>query len=111
MEEWERITKKKEFINELSNRENALLGSWMNLKEDSPMTIKLVNTLFEFDKQPTGIRKPYKIQSNAIQFDTVVGYISMIYQNAIDIIIYLSQSKKDTIIGTDFMYMILWAIE
>jgi hypothetical protein len=48
MEEWERITKK-EFINELSNRENALLGSWMNLKEDSPMTIKLVNALFEFD--------------------------------------------------------------
>lgn len=34
----------------------------------------------------------------------------MIYQNAIDIIIYLSQSKKDTIIGTDFMYMILWVI-
>lgn len=48
MEEWERITKK-EFINELSNRENALLGSWMNLKEDSPMTINLVNVLFEFD--------------------------------------------------------------
>lgn len=69
MEEWERITKK-EFINELSNRENALLGSWMNLKEDSPMTIKLVNALFKFDKQPTGIRKPYKIQSNAIQFDS-----------------------------------------
>lgn len=52
---------KKEFINELSNRENALLG---------PMTIKLVNTLFEFDKQPMGVRKPYKIQSNAIQFDS-----------------------------------------
>lgn len=69
MEEWERITKK-EFINELSNRENALLGSWMNLKEDSPMTIKLVNALFEFDKQPTRVRKPYKIQSNAIQFDS-----------------------------------------
>lgn len=65
---WERITKK-EFINELSNKENALLGSWMNLKEDSPMTTKLVNTLFEFDKQPTCMRKPYKIQSNAIQFD------------------------------------------
>lgn len=48
MEEWERITKK-EFINELSNRENAL---------------------FEFDKQPTRVRKPYKIQSNAIQFDS-----------------------------------------
>lgn len=69
MEEWERITKK-EFINELSNRENALLGSWMNLKEDSQMTIKLIKALFEFDKKPTGARKPYKIQSNAIQFDT-----------------------------------------
>lgn len=89
MEEWERITKK-EFINELSNKENALLGSWMNLKEDSPMTIKLVNALFEFDKQPTCMRKPYKIQSNAI-----------------DIITYLSQSKKDTIIGTNFMCVIL----
>lgn len=32
MEEWERITKK-EFINELSNRENALLGLWMNKKK------------------------------------------------------------------------------
>lgn len=59
---------KKEFINELSNRENALLGSWMNLKEDSSMTINLVNALF--DKQPTGVRRPYKIQSNAIQFDS-----------------------------------------
>lgn len=69
MKEWERIPKK-EFINELSNRENALLGSWMNLKEDSSMTINLVNALFEFDKQPTGVRRPYKIQSNAIQFDS-----------------------------------------
>ena len=25
------------------------------------MTIKLVNTLFEFDKQPMGVRKPYKM--------------------------------------------------
>lgn len=69
MEEWERMTKK-EFINELSNRESALLGAWMNLKEDSQMTIKLIKALFEFDKQPTVIKKPYKIQSNAIQFDT-----------------------------------------
>lgn len=69
MKEWERIPKK-EFINELSNRENALLGSWMNLKEDSSMTINLVNALFEFDKQPMGVRRPYKIQSNAIQFDS-----------------------------------------
>lgn len=67
MKEWERISKK-EFINELSNRENALLGSWMNLKEDSSMTINLVNALF--DKQPTGVRRPYKIQSTAIQFDS-----------------------------------------
>lgn len=69
MKEWERIPKK-EFINELSNRENALLGSWMNLKEDSSMTINLVNALFEFDKQPTGVGRPYKIKSNAIQFDS-----------------------------------------
>ena len=69
MEEWERITKK-EFVNELSNRENALLGSWMNLKEDSQMTTKLINALFEFDERPKIIRKINKIQSNAIQFDT-----------------------------------------
>lgn len=68
MEEWERITKK-EFINELSNRESALLGSWMNLKEDSQMVTQVINALFEFDKKPTRIRKPYRKQSNAMQFD------------------------------------------
>lgn len=68
MEKWEKITKK-EFINELSNRENALLGSWMNLKEDSQIATKIVNALFEFDKKPTRIKKPYRKQSNAIQFD------------------------------------------
>lgn len=65
MEQWEKITKK-EFINELSNRENALLGSWMNLKEDSEITTKIVNSLFEFDGRPKIIRKVNKIQSNAI---------------------------------------------
>lgn len=69
MEEWKKITKK-EFINELSNRESALLGSWMNLKEDSQMATQVINALFEFDKKPTRIRKPCRIQSNAIQFDS-----------------------------------------
>lgn len=78
MEEWERITKK-EFINELSNRENALLGSWMNKKEDSQMTIKLINALFNFNGQPKITRKATKIQSNAIQFDTS----SWLYFNSI----------------------------
>lgn len=40
-------------------------------KKNGRMTKKeFINALFEFDKQPTRVRKPYKIQSNAIQFDS-----------------------------------------
>lgn len=67
-QKWKRITKK-EFIQELSNRENALLGSWMNLKEDSQIATKILNVLFEFDGQARGTKKVYRKQSNAIQFD------------------------------------------
>lgn len=69
MEQWKKITKK-EFINELSNRENVLLGSWLNVKEDSQIATKIVNALFEFDKKPTVTRKLYRKQSNALQFDS-----------------------------------------
>lgn len=80
MEKWERITKK-EFINELSNRESVLLGSWMNLKEDSQITTKLINALFNFNGQPKITRKATKIQSNAIQFDSG----SWLYYNDVSI--------------------------
>lgn len=45
-------------------------GKYKKMEEWERMTIKLIKALFEFDKQPTVIKKPYKIQSNAIQFDT-----------------------------------------
>ena len=67
---FETITKR-EFIETLANKNNVLLGSFLNL--DDERAVKIMNTAYNYSRNietldPAYVRKCTRKQSNALQF-------------------------------------------